>query len=124
MTIRRSLVLKFAAIIAALVAFVVLSNETIEYFAPRHPEALAALIGAAATIFAGWLAWESLIFKGNVDQEQARRDREQSEQEKTQRAKLRKEDIKLMLQQPIFAAAELAAGVMQEVSSDGELRAL
>jgi len=69
-------------IAALLTGLVTAGHYGLAYVEASHREGLATLIGAAATIFAGGLAWESLSF-------QARR----AERKKEDRAILREEDI-------------------------------
>ena len=61
--IKTQLGFQFVAVAAALAGFIWAGNQAVFYLAPAHPDSLAALIGAAATIFAGYLAWEIDIFQ-------------------------------------------------------------
>ena len=53
------------AILLVLIALVLVGAYCLMVFDSSHGEGIATLVGAAATIFAGWLAWESLTFQAH-----------------------------------------------------------
>ena len=107
--IKARLLVRFLAVIALLGAFLWAGNAAVAYFASAHPDTLATLIGAAATIFAGYLAWESIFYKSNLEQA-----------EKETLAQLRKEDLVVAITPSIHAATSLAACVEVELSQTGD----
>ncbi len=107
--IHARLVARFVGVAATLAGLVWIAGAAVSFFAPAHPDTLATLIGAAATIFAGYLAWESIFFKARLD-----------DAEKVARARLRKEDLVVAITQSIHAAATLAARIVLELSQTGD----
>ena len=103
------LALKTAIVGAVLTGLVMAGYYGLSLVAEGRREGLATLVGAAATIFAGWLAWQSVIF-------QARR----TEADQIERAEARKEDLVVAVAQPVHAASTLAACIVKELSQTGD----
>lgn len=76
---------------------------------PSQTEVLATLAGAAATIFAGWLAWQSATMQV-----------QQAQNDKVERAIVRKEDAVVAIVQPVHAAAAWLLFLQKELSQPGD----
>jgi hypothetical protein len=64
--------LKFVGFLGLLIVFVCLSNWINTKVAPAHPNSLANLFGAAA-LLAGWLAWQSVMYRtGSISKRRKR----------------------------------------------------
>jgi hypothetical protein len=107
--IKVQLGMRFLAVLATLGGFIAAGSWAVSYFAPAHPDSFAALVGAAATIFAGYLAWESIFFKDRLEQA-----------EKVARAEARKEDLVVVIAQPVHTASTLAACIVRELGQSGD----
>jgi hypothetical protein len=101
--------LKVLAILLVLSASVLVAAYCLVFVDPSHREGAATLVGAAATIFAGWLAWESLTFQA-----------QRADRAKSLQAAVRKEDAVIALTQPIHAATALMAVIDRELSRVGD----
>ncbi len=102
--------MKALCLIAVLIAVVALGAYGLTFIKDQSErEILAILAGAAATIFAGWLAWESAIFQA-----------QRADQEKVARAIARKEDAVVAIVQPIHAAAAWLSSLIKETSQPGD----
>ena len=101
--------LKTVIVGAVLAGLVAAGYYGLNLVADGRREGLSTLAGAAATIFAGWLAWQSVIF-------QARR----AEIEKIERAKARKANAVIALTQAVHATSTMAAIASAEIDRVGD----
>jgi len=101
--------LKVICIVAVLSALVVGAHYSIRFVDAPEREVLATLLGAAATIFAGWLAWESLTMQA-----------QRTEPEKIDRAKIRKEDAVVAIAPAVHASANWLTLIDAELAKPGD----
>lgn len=96
-----------ALVLAAIIAAIYFGLRLVPD--PSKRELLATLTGAAATVFAGWLAWASVMTQV------ARADAE-----RLARAEARKLDAVVAITQPVHAAAAWLALLKRDLSQSGD----
>jgi hypothetical protein len=102
--------LKIIYVVAVLIVVVAAIYIGLTFVADTtNRSVLAALVGGAATFFAGWLAWESVI-------SQAQR----ADGERLERAAARKEDARIAIAQPIHAAAAWLSSLQKDLLQQGD----
>ncbi len=108
---RTALTFIFKALVLLLVLFAAgfIATWCLKFVDPSHREIVATLAGAGATMFAGWLAWESVTI-------QAKR----VQTDKLERAIVRKRDAVVAVTQPIHAAAAWLSLLNKEIPQPGD----
>jgi len=105
----RLFLVKMTVVLAVLFIVVAAGSYVLTFIDPSQRDGVATMVGAAATIFAGWLAWQSVTL-------QVRR----SEIAKTRQASVRKLDAVVAVTQSIHAASALIAVLDVEISRAGD----
>jgi len=96
-------------VVIGLVILVAAGHFGLPFIEEPRREILAILVGAAATIFAGWLAWESATAKERRD-----------ERDRVDRAAASKQAAIVALAQPVHAASIWLAKLIEDLRAPGD----